>query len=236
MQIKGVQIAGLSGLTVRNMLRRVHRLLDANLVSRQCKVAVPEAKEVIGQLARDGFIAFSEQERGTDYYTVTKKGKKLAQASATTKMPRTRADRIIRDFMKRVKEVNANADYMFRVSTVVLYGSYVRGEQQLSDVDIAVDLEGKWDSTDERQHREWAEERADVAIAQGRSFPTFVDELCWPHREVMLHLKARTRGLSLNPLDDFIAMNKDRNFAYDVLLGDMARVWEQVTRENLVAA
>jgi len=32
----------------------------------------------------------------------------------------------------------------FRIPTVIVYGSYVRGAAFLSDVDIAVDLDPKW--------------------------------------------------------------------------------------------
>ena len=45
---------------------------------------------------------------------------KLAQASAVSKMPRPTEDRVISDFMKRVEEANANADYMYRISAVIV--------------------------------------------------------------------------------------------------------------------
>jgi len=77
-----------------------------------------------------------------DYYKLTDKGDKLTQASATNKMPRTKADRIIANFMKRVEEVT-QMPYMFRIHGH-LYEAMC-GEPHLSDVDIAVDFEAKWD-------------------------------------------------------------------------------------------
>src|SRR5258706_1376233 len=128
MQIKGVQIAGIPAIAVRNMLRSVHHMLRVDLVAASCKLSTRRAKQVVQELVNDGYIEFAERSRelaapyrpGTrkpryrrvDYYKLTDKGDKLAQASATSKMPRTRANRIVEDFMKREEEVNANADYM----------------------------------------------------------------------------------------------------------------------------
>ncbi len=212
------------------------------------------AKQVIQELVNDGYIEFAERSRvlaypytpgkekpryrWVDYYKLTDKGDKLAQASATNKMPRTKADRIIANFMKRVEEVNANAGYMFRIPTVILYGSYVRGEPHLSDVDIAVDFEAKWDrgNTSQEEVLALTNMRVTVAQANGRVFSSFDSTLDWPRREVMLHLKARTKGLSIHELYDFIGMKKDSNFAYKVLLGDTPKIAEQIAKERSVPA
>ena len=149
------------------------------------------------------------QYQDVDYYKLTDKGIKLRNASAATKMPRTKANQIIVALLKRVEEANA-MDFAYRIPTVIVYGSYVRGETFLSDVDIAVELEGKWDSNEERDRRE--KQRIKFAFASGRTFSNFTDELSWPKYEVLRYLKARTRGLSVHPLDDFIRMQKDKNF------------------------
>ena len=163
--------------------------------------------------------------REVDYYKLTDKGIELRNASAATKMPRTKADQIIVALLKRVEEANA-MDFAYRIPTVIVYGSYVRGETFLSDVDIAVELEGKWDWDEERDRRE--KERIKFAFASGRTFSNFIDQLSWPKYEVQRYLKARTRGLSVHALDDFISMQKDKNFAYRVLRGDADRVAAQL--------
>jgi predicted nucleotidyltransferase len=140
-------------------------------------------------------------------------------------MPRAKADQIVAELLDRVQEVNASAEYVFHVSTVIVYGSYVRGEPLLSDVDIAFHLTPKWPQ-DEQKRKE--EERIEIAFENGRSFSNFCEQLFWPEREVRLHLKRRTRGLSLHPLDDFMGMEKHENFAYKVLLGDEVRIAEQL--------
>jgi predicted transcriptional regulator len=109
MQIKGVQIAGLPAITVRNMLRRAHSALDEDFVSERCKLSNRLAKRIIQELVNDGYIEFSERSRvlaypytpgkekpryrSVDYYKLTEKGRKLTQASAVSKLRSTRADR-----------------------------------------------------------------------------------------------------------------------------------------------
>jgi hypothetical protein len=83
--------------------------------------------------------------RHVSYYKLTAQGEKLAQASALSKMPRGRAESILAGLLRRVEAVNATPHYLIRIPTVIVYGSHVRGEAFLSDVDIAVDLEPKWE-------------------------------------------------------------------------------------------
>jgi hypothetical protein len=134
--------------------------------------------------------------------------------------------------LRRVEEVNGVAEYLFRIPTVIVYGSYVRGEILLSDVDIAVELEAKWDPAT-ISHEEFVartNKRVQAASTKGRTFSSFFEQLEWPRREVLLHLKARTRGLSLQPLNDFVQMEKDDNFAYRVLIGNANKIAEQLAK------
>jgi predicted nucleotidyltransferase len=89
-------------------------------------------------------------------------------------MPRGRAEPTLAGLLRRVEEVNATPHHLFRIPTVIVYGSYVRGEAFLSDVDIAVDLEPKW----ERASKEFevqSKKRVDVAQAKGRRFSNIVE-------------------------------------------------------------
>jgi hypothetical protein len=48
----------------------------------------------------------------------------------------------------------------------------------------------------------------------------------------MLHLKARTRSLSLHLMDDFVHMRKDNNFAYEILIGNADKIAEQLAKRD----
>lgn len=246
-QIKGVQIAGISALTIRNMLRGASELVSAEDVAQRCKIPLRRAKQIVETLVSGGYLEFDKRYkeltnpyvpggekpryRRVPYYKLTAKGEKLAQASARSKMPRGKAELILAGLLRRVEEVNETPHYLFRIPTVIVFGSYVRGEAFLSDFDIAVDLEPKW----ERASKEFevqSKKRVDVAQAKGRRFSNIVEYLFWPEREVMLHLKARTRGLSLHSMDDFVRMRKDNNFAYKVLIGNADKIAEKLEKRD----
>jgi hypothetical protein len=160
-QIKGVQIAGISDVTIRNMLRGVNELLCAEYVAERCKVSLRRGKQIVEKLVSEGYLELDKRYKElanpyvsgkekprchhVPYYMLTVKGEKLAQASALSKVPRGRAEPILAGLLKRVEEVNATSHSLFRIPTVIVYGSFVRGEAFLSDVDIAVDLEPKWE-------------------------------------------------------------------------------------------
>ena len=119
--------------------------------------------------------------RDVDYYKLTDKGIKLRNASPAAKMPPAKSDQIIVVLLKRVGEANT-MDFAYRIPTVVVYGSYVRGETFQSDVDIAVEHEGKWDSDEARDRRK--KERIKFAFASGHKFSNFIDKVSWPQYEV----------------------------------------------------
>ena len=56
----------------------------------------------------------------------------------------------MQEFLKRVEEVNRDDFYPYRVSKLVLFGSYLNPEQMdLGDIDIAFELEPKIKDYDE---------------------------------------------------------------------------------------
>lgn len=102
-QIKDVQIARISALTIRNMFRG-NELVCAEYVAQRCKVPLRRAKQIVETLVSEGYLEFDKRykELANPYvpgkkkpryrqvpcYKLTAKGEKLAQASALSKMPR----------------------------------------------------------------------------------------------------------------------------------------------------
>src|SRR6266478_7460591 len=216
LNIKDVEIAGLPAVQVRNMLRRADHRFTRTLVEDHFEVSASRANKIIQALSTDGYI-----ESAAGYYELTIKGEKLTQASAMGKIPRERAERIVAGLAKRVDEVNGNPDYVYGVSAAVVFGSYVRRESFLGDVDVAVQLGRKADG---QEHKRREQARIALAHENGRRFQNFVVQLFWPEEEVLLYLKARTLGLNLHSFDEFICMKKDKTFAYEVLRGNPATI------------
>jgi predicted nucleotidyltransferase len=126
------------------------------------------------------------------------------------------ATRVLEGFLERVAHVNESRDFLYKVETAVLFGSYLAGDDRVGDVDLAVALERQeWAR---ETWRELCKERVRGAEESERSFKTFMEELLWPRREVLLFLKARSRTLSIVDLEDHEPLFLET--PYKVLIGD----------------
>ncbi len=228
MNIKGRLIAGIPALTVRNALRsaRSHEAFTHRFFAEECRISERKSKALVEELLQNNFLELVARPRWeprsrAQWYKTTEEGFRLSNATALHRMPRLKAERMLASFLRRVEEVNADRNYIYSVSTVIVSGSYARRENTLGDLDIFYGLEPRFSQSDRERVRQ---ERINVAFEGGRRFSNIVDELYWPEHEIGLHLKARTRGLSLHSLEEFFKMKKDERFAYSVLIGDPASV------------
>jgi predicted nucleotidyltransferase len=64
----------------------------------------------------------------------------LAKKNKGRKIHRPTATRLLSDFLTRVDEVNRSEKFAFFVVEVRLFGSYLRGEAMVGDVDLAFSL------------------------------------------------------------------------------------------------
>ena len=230
LDIRGCLIAGVRATIVRDALRRfVHCMFDHLLLADACKISERKSREVMNYLIGESYIqrvAVPFRQAAIPLYELTNKGMRFVNASAMRRFDRSKADKIILDFMKRVREVNSDPHFLFKVAGAIVYGSYVRGEQTLGDVDIAYELTRK--CSDPKRYDRMAKERVAAARAKGRNLDWYMDELFWPETETRLRLKSRTAGLILHPIEDFIRMPKHDNFSYRVLLGDAEHIASRV--------
>jgi predicted nucleotidyltransferase len=154
----------------------------------------------------------------SQFYKLTTSGKEFARASGAKRVKRETAAQTLQGFIDRVAEVNANPRFLVRVTRAVVYGSYVRGEETVGDLDLAVDYESKL--TGGKQEESIRKHFED----SGRIARSFLDEYQWPELEVKLFLKNRKRTISLNSFYAFQKMPKADNFSYEVLLGDPEKI------------
>lgn len=167
-----------------------------------------------------GYIVEEEKQYPgeSQFYKLTKLGEEFARASGAKRLKRDTAAQTLVSFMSRVAEVNADPRFLVRVTRVVVYGSYVRGEETVGDLDIAVDYESKL-TGEERKEAFKKHFKASGRIGRG-----VLDVWQWPELEVKLFLKNRKRTISLHSFYDFQTMPKAENFSYEVLLGDPEKI------------
>lgn len=199
-----MRIAGYPVFEVRRLMRKARDLsIRAAFAEEVLGISAADAETMMKDLAALGYLRpdGSSDER---YWEVTIQGAALALAKAGAPIRRKTADRIVADFLHRVEQVNASKVYAYRVVRVVAFGSYVTDRPDLGDIDLAVELAGKWLSTQwaaERTYDSWTQPRRDAAVKAGRQLSGMIDYVNWPSTEVLLFLKNRSRAISLTDVN-----------------------------------
>jgi len=193
-------MAGVPMLKVRALMRWArgsHWPLGA--LEDRLELGREHAQELVVALEQGGYVERSLQHRDAaePYYQVTIRGCALAMAAAGKPIKRKTADRLFAAFLDRVRQTNETDYYLYRVTRVVVFGSYLdQDKQELNDLDLAIDLAAK--QADERKQQELMEARIVDAHEKGRDFKNIVDQLGWPQTEVKQFLKSRSTAISLH--------------------------------------
>ncbi|MFZ0303742.1 MAG: hypothetical protein WAL75_13715 [Terracidiphilus sp.] len=208
------RIAGYPTFELRKFVRR-HRFTC--FLPEQAADALalsPEAAaDLLSKLLSSGNKEAGKFDEG-QLFQLTNYGHDLANATGARQICRKTAERVLTDFLERVRKVNATSQYLYRVQDVILFGSMLSDAERLGDVDVAVNLAPKVSRSARFQERHAARIRA--AQLEGRCFHTILERAYWPINEVYLQLKAKSRYLSLHELAQIKHLP---NLSYRVLLG-----------------
>lgn len=197
------EVVGLPILQLRSFLRRrgwfgfriedIERIL---LVGEEHAEHLLQALLAEGYLERGDYIAST----GEQWYQVTAKGLRLSRARAGPRIRRKTADRLLRELVARMEELERRPELLFRVARAVVYGSYLRPEvERLGDLDIGLLLAPK--EPDRARHRAKVNARIDEAREEGRHFPNIVDMGAFPEDEVRMFLRGRSKYISFLDLE-----------------------------------
>jgi predicted nucleotidyltransferase len=196
-------ILGVPILMIRTLLRRSMSYggaISERLARRTLKLGTERTREILDELVRQGCYEVGENNLGEKYWENTLKGNTLAMATAAKPVTRAKADQVFAEFMLRVRQVNEDPYYLFKVTRVVLFGSYIRDTETVNDIDIAVQLAPKIKNR-KRREKLYALRRQESK----RNFGTQVAYLGWPMQEVWLFLKSKSHVLNLH---DFASHKK----------------------------
>lgn len=173
-----------------------------------------EANSLLRELTKQGYI----EKSSPDCYKTTLKGEALRIARCVPPIKRDKADKIVKDFMQRVEEINNNDYYLYRVSKILLFGSYIKEDAvDFGDIDIAFELDRKIKDTDafEKLNREFIEK----AKEEGKLFSSFIERIFYSETVVISKLKNRNRYISLHRMSDEILKTAETKQVYPVLEG-----------------
>ena len=201
---RDMTIAGVPAFEIRKLLRDGHYLV-AEQAARVLSVSERRAEEIMHALEREGFLqphdrSFCQPLDGTKgVWEVTLKGSALRIAKAGKPIKRSTAERLVAEFLDRVEKANRQHYYAYRITRVLVFGSYLSDRPDLGDIDLGVELTPKWPK--EGSYEALTRPRIEAAIEAGRRFRSSMDYFGWPRTEIALFLKNRSRALSLTDAD-----------------------------------
>lgn len=187
-------------------------------MARALDISHDEATAVIEELEAEGFVERkSEGEwheehvavQGTETpieqleasevpaWRTTIKGNALAMASAARPVVRATAERVLAEFLQRVKEVKESDTYLYVVKRVILFGSMLDEDRaRVNDIDLVVELVHKVSDrgTAMRMDQDYAASRQ----REGRRFGNQVDYLSAAQTDTLKFLRKRSRLLNFH--------------------------------------
>lgn len=167
-------------------------------VSGFIKISESASKEIIDILVNNGYLKIKKVETGSHVrheLVPTAKGNRLGNASALPPITREKATLLLNDLIDRAKSINKNDDLVYYVESLKVFGSYFSDTDVLSDLDIGVKLSSRLEGD---RFMEQNQQRINHAINKGKKFRNFVDEVTWPHTEVIKMLKGGKRYINLH--------------------------------------
>lgn len=198
-------IAGVPILAVRDMLRFAHgyEFTVGHAIGR-LKLSKRSGAELIRELLARGSIAAVPPRRGypkEQYYELTDAGRRLCLAKAIAPLKRTKADRLLKEFVGRCEEVDRRDELAYYVRQVRVFGSFITNAPTLGDIDLLVALE--WRPIQGRDRIKYNDKRARES---GRTFANYIEYLFYAELEVRQLLKSRSPYISIHTPDDTIAL------------------------------
>jgi hypothetical protein len=189
-------IAGYPARRVRALVRKWGRGASSPaLLVQELGITMREARTVMTALQREHFVSRLEPrggERG-EWFELTVKGRALAAATAAKPLRRATVERKLVELVDRLARVNEATEFLVGIERAYVYGSYLSASVYLGDLDISLTFYRK-----EPNGERFIELSRRAAEESGRRFNTYIDELYWPERHVLLFLTQRSRVFSLH--------------------------------------
>lgn len=208
------KILGISILKIRDFFKRHTTQWDIGNIMHFFCLDKREAKILMKEFEKENLIEKTEKFNNEQLWRNSTKGNALALASAAKPILRKTADKKINEFLTRVKEINTNLYYLYKIEKVVVFGSYLRDDEKLGDIDLAIKIAPK--ECDQDKFKQMLRKRSLDAKQDGRHFLNYLEEIFWPREEVLRYLKSRSRSISIHFTDEPILKDAKHKVIYKI--------------------
>ena len=163
------------------------------------QVSPDTAAAIVKELLNDEYIVHELPRDGTQRFSLTDKGARLAMASMTQPIPRVAAEQLLADLLVRAADSAWQRPFVLQITKVAWFGDMLGDGDIISNVDLAVEVasphEGKA-YTDAQQKRFKLAGRGDERF--GGALATFV----WPYIKVGHYLRDGSRHVRIRSFSE----------------------------------
>jgi hypothetical protein len=132
-------IAGIPILKIRDFLHKERSFSwPSEFIATSLKIDDTKVDVLIKKLVQRGYIESDGVRHEEEYWKITQNGITFANATAAKPITKKTAEKVFSEFMERVKSANDNPYYLYKVTSVVLFGSYLSDNPRISDIDVAI--------------------------------------------------------------------------------------------------
>lgn len=117
---------------------------------------------------------------------------------------RTTAEKLLAELPKRAEAINADPQYLFGISRIEVFGSYLTEKAKLGDIDIAVQFSPK--NRNPQEHWQLCQEQG---AKEGPADSSFLGQLVWAQNKVLRALRAKHYAFSLHSYDELEFLKKE---------------------------
>ncbi|XVV05937.1 hypothetical protein ACQPW3_11315 [Actinosynnema sp. CA-248983] len=169
------------------------------------------AKTVLTRFVEAGYLEIASQGAdGKCWWFTTVQGNALAAASFAKPITRATAKRNLDGLLTRVRSYNADRSKPYSVTRVTVFGSYLdESQDRLGDLDVALEVVRR------APHDDFIQRRNAITAAADRYFGTYVEQLLYPLRQLVLFLRDRKSAISLTS-EDISQLTDRSSVAYDI--------------------
>lgn len=192
--VPGQTIAGRSASDLKAVIRLAYPndYFETPRVAAELMLAEPAVSRYLMALEAEGYLSFLDTRANVDRWEPTRLGRRLAATPIRHAIPRARAEKALAAAIAAAREVNADPQYAYDVTRIVVFGSYLTDAAEVGDVDISFDLVQRPDP-----------EVFEAAVA--RCPRRTVLNYFYPRKEVEQKIRRANRYLSIYPFTDIDA-------------------------------
>ena len=135
-------------------------------------------------------------------------------ATTASSVKRVTAERVLREFLDRVRTVNESDSYLYRVERVILFGSMLNKEKdRVNDIDLVLELVPKERDLEKAHQLNMA--YANEQVAKGRHYRNYADMLFFAKNDALKFLRKRSRLLNFHNPDDSVWADSPHRTIYE---------------------